>query len=179
MAGEGAPVPVPGSGVWWRRVVRAVVVAVVLVLVAAGARLWWENPSRRSVELPEGIEQGVVLEMSSSIGPLYANTGCLQTKGLRSQGHEWVGTMGWSRADPETGRPAGEEETFELRLGESFYAEGLGTVTLLAVNPPPIRTPLSSGDLLGGWTHRVNIVPEPGVVPEEPYRRLWHELLEV
>ncbi|RJF40169.1 hypothetical protein D4740_12560, partial [Actinomyces sp. 2119] len=151
-----------------RRVVRAVVVAVVLVLVAAGARLWWENPSRRSVELPEGIEQGVVAEIGG-IGPLCTSVGLVEAGGLRAQGHEWVGTLWRTRVDPGTGASAGEEETFELRLGESFYAEGLGTVTLLAVNPPPLQNPLRPRGVVGGWTYRVNVVLDPGVVPEKAY----------
>ena len=56
--------------------------------------------------------------------------GMLRPGPLRSRNREWVGTVTWKpfhAAEPD----------YELRLGESVHIEGLGTVTLLEVNPPP------------------------------------------
>lgn len=55
--------------------------------------------------------------------------GMLRPGPLRSRNREWVGTVTWKpfhAAEPD----------YELRLGESVHIEGLGTVTLLEVNPP-------------------------------------------
>ena len=44
-----------------------------------------------------------------------------------------------------------------MHLGESVHIDGLGTVTLLAVNPPPLLPDQKSG----GWTIEVNINLNP------------------
>jgi len=71
---------------------------------------------------------------------------------MRVESHEWIGTLKWVRRD-------GTEETIELHLGETVHIDGLGTVTLLGVNPKP----LIPSDQSGGWTYKVYIVLDPGV----------------
>ncbi|VEI16693.1 Uncharacterised protein [Actinomyces viscosus] len=52
-----------------------------------------------------------------------------------------------------------------MRLGESVHIEGLGTVTLLEVNAPPIIPEInfSKDRKTGGWDYVVNIVLDPGL----------------
>ena len=54
---------------------------------------------------------------------------------------------------------------YELHLGESIHIDGLGTVTLLAVNPPPLRPDQKSG----GWTIKVHINLNPDLHWCEPW----------
>ena len=58
--------------------------------------------------------------------------------------------MHWT---PTGGKPT----VYELHLGESVHIDGLGTVTLLAVNPPPLLPDQKSG----GWTIEVHINLNP------------------
>ncbi|RAX20183.1 MULTISPECIES: hypothetical protein [Actinomyces] len=71
---------------------------------------------------------------------------------LRSENHEWIGSLEWDRSD-------GVVEIFELRLGESVHIDGLGTVTLLRVHPEPLLPDYRDG----AWTYAVNVTLDPGV----------------
>ena len=84
--------------------------------------------------------------------------GMLRPGPLRSRNREWVGTVTWKpfhAAEPD----------YELRLGESVHIEGLGTVTLLEVNPPPAIPEINfvRERNVGGWDYRVNITIDPGL----------------
>ncbi|WKR20321.1 hypothetical protein AIF0345_0192 [Actinomyces israelii] len=127
---------------WSRRWVRALVAFVVVVVVAAtGADgwLWWTHPPTRSVPLPAGVERGEYVALGGS-DPSFrtAADGDLSSAGMHSENHEWVAAVRWR---PRYYDPEGEEEVYRLHLGESVHIDGLGTRTLLAVNPGPITLP--------------------------------------
>lgn len=136
-----------------RRLVRVLVI-LLLVVVGAGGWLWWTRPLTREVPLPDGIatDDGLYVQIHGSIPPVETEAGKLQSSRMRSENHEWIGALKWVRRD-------GTEEIFELRLGETAHIDGLGTVTLLGVNPKPLIPNYESG----GWTYKVYIVLDPGV----------------
>ena len=76
--------------------------------------------------------------------------------GLGGVGDEWVGSVGWVVG-------GGAEEVYEMRLGESVHIDGLGTVTLLEVNPSPLIPEFPGFEKSGGYIYRVNINFDPGV----------------
>lgn len=134
------------------------VVVVLALLLGAGGWLWWTRPSTTRVSLPAGVERGETVPLASSLPPPQTRTGTLEYDSLRSERHQWIGSVHWT----PTG---GEATTYELHLGESVHIDGLGTVTLLAVNPPP----LIPEDKDGGWTTRVHVVLDPGLHWCEPW----------
>ena len=76
---------------------------------------------------------------------------------LRSVNHEWVITAIWY---PH----GGPEETADLRLGESAHFDGLGTVTWLEADPPPIVSISFTEPVQGGRGGiEFNLVLDPGV----------------
>ena len=79
--------------------------------------------------------------------------GRLETGGMRVEQNQWIGSVRWT---PKGGKPA----EYELHLGESAHIDGLGTVTLLAVNPR-LHTP-DKGEA-GGWTTEVHVNLDPGL----------------
>ena len=91
-----------------------------------------------------------MISLDGSIPAPETKVGRLETGGMRSEGHQWIGSVRWT---PKGGNPA----KYELHLGESIHIDGLGTVTLLAVNPPP----LILQEKEGGWTTRVHVVLDP------------------
>ncbi|WP_128683244.1 hypothetical protein [Actinomyces qiguomingii] len=140
-----------------RRVLRTLAGCLVVALLAAvgvGGWLWWTRPLTREVPLPDGIaaEDGVYVQVGGSVPPINTESGRLQSSRMRSESYEWIGALRWIRTD-------GSEEVVELRLGETAHIDGLGNVTLLAVNPRP----LIPNDKTGGWTYKVYIVLDPGV----------------
>ena len=137
-----------------RRVLWGVigVVVVLALLLGAGGWLWWTRPSTTSVPLPVGAGRGDVISLDGSIPAPKTRTGRLKTGGVRSERHQWIGSVRWTLK-------GGKTTTYEMHLGESVHIDGLGTVTLIAVNPPP----LILEDKDGGWTTRVHVVLDPGL----------------
>lgn len=141
----------------WR--VLLILIVVLLVVACGCGYVWWTRPSLRSVPLPEGVEAGVdEYVFTGAIPPLKNEEGRLGPGKMYSRDHEWVGVLVWAHDY------TGEKEWYELRLGESVHIEGLGVVTLLAVNPGPLIS-LPTDEVGGTWVYRVNIVYDPGVVP--------------
>ncbi len=151
-----APCPSPKDadreGLRRRRVLWGAVgvVVVLALLLGAGGWLWWTRPSTTSVSLPAGVEGGETVRLADSLPPRQTRTGALGYDSLRSERHQWIASVHWT---PTGGKPT----VYELHLGESVHIDGLGTVTLLAVNPPPL---LSDGKS-GGWAIKVNINLNP------------------
>ena len=129
------------------------VVVVLALLLGAGGWLWWTRPGTTSVPLPAGARRGAVMSLDGSIPAPETKVGRLETGGMRSEGHQWIGSVRWT---PKGGEPT----TYELHLGESVHIDGLGTVTLLAVNPR-LHTP-DKGEA-GGWTTEVHVNLDPGL----------------
>ena len=126
------------------------VVVVLALLLGAGGWLWWTRPSTTSVSLPAGVEGGETVRLADSLPPRQTRTGTLEYDSLRSERHQWIASVHWT---PTGGKPT----VYELHLGESVHIDGLGTVTLLAVNPPPLLPDQKSG----GWTIEVHINLNP------------------
>ena len=151
-----APCPSPKDadreGLRRRRVLWGAVgvVVVLALLLGAGGWLWWTRPSTTSVSLPAGVEGGETVRLADSLPPRQTRTGALGYDSLRSERHQWIASVRWT---PTGGKPT----VYELHLGESVHIDGLGTVTLLAVNPPPLLPDQKSG----GWTIEVNINLNP------------------
>ncbi|WP_128683190.1 hypothetical protein [Actinomyces qiguomingii] len=137
-----------------RRVLMGCLVVALLAAGSAGGWLWWTRPATRSVPLPNELatKNGSYAQVHVSIEPVETTAGRLQVGPLRSERHEWIGTLLWRNND-------GVQEPTELRLGETTHIDGLGTVTLLAVNPEPLIPNYNDG----GWTYKVYIVLDPGV----------------
>ncbi|WP_103062506.1 hypothetical protein [Actinomyces qiguomingii] len=141
-----------------RRVLRTLAGCLVVALLAAvgvGGWLWWTRPPIREVPLPDGIavEGGIYAQIHGSIPPVETEDGKLQSSRMRSENHEWIGALKWVRRDRT-------EEIIELHLGETAHIDGLGTVTLLGVNPRPLIPDTQS---TGGWTYKVYIILDPGI----------------
>ena len=134
------------------------VVVVLALLLGAGGWLWWTRPGTTSVAVPAGVGRGDVMSLDGSIPAPETKTGRLETGGMRSERHQWIGSVRWT---PKGGKAT----TYEMHLGESISIDGLGTVTLLAVNPPP----LILQEKEGGWTTRVHVVLDPGLHWCEPW----------
>lgn len=134
------------------------IVVVLTLLLGLGGWLWWTRPSTTSVSLPAGMEGGETVPLASSLPPRQTRTGTLVLGGLRSERHQWIGSVRWT---PTGGKPT----VYELHLGESVHIDNLGTVTLLAVNPPPLLSDQKSG----GWTIEVNINLNPDLHWCEPW----------
>ena len=133
-----------------KTMLQAAIVIVVAIAVGAGGWLWWTRPSTTRVSLPAGVEGGETVPLASSLPPRQTRTGTLAFGGLRSERHQWIASVHWT---PTGGKPT----VYELHLGESVHIDGLGTVTLLAVNPPPLLPDQKSG----GWTIEVHINLNP------------------
>ena len=157
-AGGGGGSVAAAGGRWWRgRVLLVVLVGVAVVAVGVGGWLWWTRPLTRSAPLPAGVEKGDVISLDGGgIMPPRTRAGTLMAGGMRSQRHEWVGSVRWVLR-------GGAEEVYEMRLGESVHIDGLGTVTLLEVNPSPLIPEFPGFEKCGGYIYRVNINFDPGV----------------
>ena len=135
-----------------KTILQAAIIIVVAIAVGAGGWLWWTRPSTTSVSLPAGVEGGETVRLADSLPPRQTRTGALEYDSLRSERHQWIGSVHWT---PTGGKPT--KYKYELHLGESVHIDGLGTVTLLAVNPPPLLPDQKPG----GWTIKVHINLNP------------------
>ncbi len=135
-----------------RRVLMGCLVVTLLAAGSIGGWLWWTRPLTREVPLPDGVEAGHVWQIGTSVWPASTEAGMLREGPLRSENHEWIGSLEWARSDRIV-------ETIELRLGETVHIDGLGTVTLLAVNPEPLLPDYR----VGRWAYKVNVALDPGV----------------
>ena len=136
-----------------KRVLRGAVGVVVILalLLGAGGWLWWTRPPT-SAPLPAGIEEGHTVSLGRSTPPPYTDDGKLEAGHMRRENHQWVGSLRWTRTNEGP-------VTYDVHLGETVHIEGLGAVTLLQVNPPP----LFFGDQQsGGWDYTFNINLAPG-----------------
>ena len=144
---------------------RSVLVLVALVALGCsvlGGRLlyvWWQRPPTDWVPLPPGIEEGETLTLGPGIPPERTNYGYLEYRAARIENREWVVGVKWLRTD------GGADEEKELRLGESVYLEGLGTITLTAVRPRPVFTfPWEETPWNDYMKAIFNLELEPGIV---------------
>lgn len=150
---------------WSRRWVRALVALVVVVVAAAGVgvQYWWTHPPTRSVPLPAGVERGKMISLGGSLPAVRTRTGGdLSSGGLQSESHEWLGVVRWRSGYG----PRSKSEVYRLHLGESVHIDGLGTLTLLAVNPGPVIPDLAIfGPPMPGTPPNsfFNLVLDPGV----------------
>ena len=62
---------------------------------------------------------------------------------MRKENHQWVGSLRWIRTNDDS-------VTYDVHLGETVYIDGLGAVTLLQVNPPPL---FFDDQQSGGWDY--------------------------
>ena len=138
---------------------------VVVLAVGVGSWLWWTrssttsrsaasaSPSITRVLLPTGIGKGDIVSLGGAIRAPETKAGRLEAGGMRVEQNQWIGSVCWT---PKGGKPT----EYELHLGESAHIDGLGTVTLLAVNPR-LHTP-DKGEA-GGWTTEVHVNLDPGL----------------
>ncbi len=154
--GGGSVAAAGGRRRWWRgRVLLVVLVGVAVVAVVVGGWLWWTRPLTRSAPLPAGVEKGNVVSMNSSIPPPETNEGELQWEDLRSERHEWIVELAWRNYRQNSDTPV------RLHLGESVHIDGLGTLTLLGVDPAPLLRSYDAGG--GGSRATFNLTVDPEV----------------
>jgi len=154
--GGGSVAAAGGRRRWWRgRVLLVVLVGVAVVAVGVGGWLWWTRPLTRSAPLPAGVEKGNVVSMNSSIPPPETNEGELRWEDLRSERHEWIVELAWRNYRQNSDTPV------RLHLGESVHIDGLGTLTLLGVDPAPLLRSYDAGG--GGSRATFNLTVDPEV----------------
>ena len=141
-----------------RRALLGVTGACLAMVIGLAGWLYWTHPSTTTAPLPDSAQKGEEEYLSGALPPPETIHGTLYSGPLRSRNHEWVGTVTWQP------RHAAEQD-YEIRLGESVHIEGLGTVTLLEVNPPPAIPEINffKDRSAGGWKYRVNIALDPGL----------------
>lgn len=114
-----------------KRLIIGTSVFVIVSMVIAGAMtgyLWWIRPWTRSAPLPPGVEQAETVKIGNTIQPLYTNQGRLEWDSLRVENHEWVATVNW-RQDNVGNNP------IDFHLGQTHHIQGLGTITLIEIDP--------------------------------------------
>ncbi len=131
-----------------------------MVVVAVLVVVWWVVPLRFSVPDSTRLTDSSTVALDRSIKPFSTTHGQLTVEGLHPWRHRWVVTLMWSRADPATGRYNGVSRRVDVAMGESVHIDGLGTVTLLAVNPQALLPGLFG---VGGWTCTVGVALDPDV----------------
>lgn len=134
------------------RVARRIIAVVMTSLTCWGFWIFWTHPLFQYTPLPEGVENGKELEIGKFAGGPSTETGYLDSERPRAHNYRWVGTLHWIRHD-------GPADTITLPLGESVHIDGLGTVTLLGVEPDPIM----STPNVGGSYYTINLTLDPGV----------------
>ena len=139
------------------------VVVMALSNAAMGLVGWllWTYPLPFSVSLPEGVEKGEILTLNATTDAVWVSQYSLDAgisigfKDLRLENRQWVGEI--SRA-----REEGGSQAISFHLGQSIYVDGLGTLTLVGVDPivvPPWQRPLPGS----GPRITFNLNPDPGV----------------
>ena len=109
-------------------------------------------PDPKRPPLPAGIERGKQLSIGGGIPSLSTEAGNLTSDPPRARNHRWIGTLHWTRHD-------GSRDTITLPLGESTHIDGLGTITLLSVEPDPIMSTRN----MGGFYYIINLTLDPDV----------------
>jgi len=127
------------------------VVVVLALLLGAGGWLWWTRLPT-TTPLPTGVEEGHTVSLGRSTPPPYTDDGKLEAGRMRKENHQWVGSLRWIRTNDDS-------VTYDVHLGETVYIDGLGAVTLLQVNPPPL---FFDDQQSGGWDYKFNINLAPG-----------------
>ena len=162
----GTPMAVPAPqvggrrkhGVTARRALLGTIGACLAMVIGLAGRLYWTHPSTTTASLPAGAQRGQEEYLSWALPPPVTRHGMLRPGPLHSRNHEWVGTVTWKPFHAA-------EQDYELHLGESVHIEGIGTVTLLEVDPPPAIPEINffKDRSAGGWKYRVNIALDPGL----------------
>ena len=145
-------------GVTVRRALLGIIGACLAMVIGLAGWLYWTHPSTTTASLPDGVQRGEEEYLSWALPHPETIYGTLRPGPLHSRNHEWVGTVTW--------KPFyAAEQDYELHLGESVHIEGLGTVTLLEVDPPPAIPEINffKDRSAGGWDYRVNIALDPGL----------------
>lgn len=153
-----------GSGRrWGRRVLRlmgAVVTVVLVVVVGWVGWFLWVAPPPYRVPLPEGVAEGETLVLNSSTEGVFPSSkdGFFRVSfgELRLESRRWVGEITISSSEENS------IQRISLRLGQSSYVDGLGTLTLIGVDPR-VGMPWADQEEGVGKLLFLNINPDPGV----------------
>ena len=105
--------------------------------------------------MPAGVEKGNVVSMNSSIPPPETSEEERQWEDLRSERKEWIVELAWRNYRQKSDTPV------RLHLGESVHIDGLGTLTLLGVDPAPLLRSYDAGG--GGSRATFNLTVDPEV----------------
>jgi len=145
-------------GVAVRRALLGTIGACLAMAIGLAGWLYWTHPTTTTASLPDRAQRGEEEYLSGALPPPETIHGTLYSGPLHSRNHEWIGTVTWQP------RHAAEQD-YEIRLGESVHIEGIGTVTLLEVAPPPAIPEINffRDRSAGGWKYRVNITLDPGL----------------
>ena len=134
------------------RTLVAILKIAMISLACWGLWIFWTHPLIQSAPLPTGIERGKQLSIGGGIPSLSTEAGNLTSDPPRARNHRWIGTLHWTRHD-------GSRDTITLHLGESTHIDGLGTITLLGVEPDPIMSTRN----MGGFYYIINLTLDPDV----------------
>ena len=134
------------------RTLATILKIVMISLACWGLWIFWTHPLIQSAPLPAGIERGKQLSIGGGIPSLSTEAGNLTSDPPRARNHRWIGTLHWTRHD-------GSRDTITLHLGESTHIDGLGTITLLGVEPDPIMSTRN----MGGFYYIINLTLDPDV----------------
>ena len=134
------------------RTLVAILKIAMISLVCWGLWIFWTHPLIHSAPLPEGVEREKQIDLDDSTGPPTTEAGRLTSGPPYSRNYRWVGTLYWTHKD-------GSRDTIAIRLGESVHIDGLGTVTLLGVEPDPIMSTPS----IGGSYYTISLTLDPDV----------------
>lgn len=123
----------------------------ITAVLSVNAWAWWTRLPT-STPLPTGVEEGHTVSLGRSTPPPYTDDGKLEAGRMRKENHQWVGSLRWTRTNDDS-------VTYDVHLGETVHIDGLGAVTLLQVNPPPL---FFDDQQSGGWDYKFNINLAPG-----------------
>ena len=71
------------------------VVIVLTLLLGLGGWLWWTGRAPPALLYPRRWE-GVMISLDGSIPAPETKVGRLETGGMRSEGHQWIGSVRWT-----------------------------------------------------------------------------------